>query len=310
MRAVLYIALCLLCFWGCAGTPKDVPAVEPAKAKHFLWKVSDANSSVWILGSVHFADSTFYPLDAVIDTAFEKADELAVEINMGDEEVNADVARESIRRGMLPPGNTLDKVLPESLWTSLDSLCNAWNFPSAGLKTMRPWLAATTLSVVAIQRAGIDPEYGIDAVLMDRAATAGKAIVSLETAEEQVGALSDVEDSDSSGIYYLKTTLKEIASLDSMVAQMVRAWKTGDDELLRRVMNEEVEEPSESDKSIKEGVEKRMYTDRNVKMAESIANFLAEDRNVFIVVGAAHLVLDKQNVIELLRSKGLKVERF
>ena len=61
---------------------------------------------------------------------------------------------------------------------------------------------------------------------------------------------------------------------------------------------------------IKEGVEKRIYTDRNVKMAESIANFLSEDRSVFIVVGAAHLVLDKQNVIELLRSKGLKVERF
>jgi uncharacterized protein YbaP (TraB family) len=45
-------------------------------------------------------------------------------------------------------------------------------------------------------------------------------------------------------------------------------------------------------------------------MAVGIAQFLSENRNVFVVVGAAHLVLDQDNVIELLRRRGLKVERF
>jgi uncharacterized protein YbaP (TraB family) len=229
---------------------------------------------------------------------------------LSDDDVNEDVAQQTMRRGILPPDKTLDAVLPRAVWNSIDSICASWNFPVAGLMQMRPWLAATTLSVVAIQRAGINPEYGIDVVLMDRAATGGKAIVSLETAEEQVDAISDTDDSDSAGTYYLKTTLREISELDSMVAKMVRAWKTGDENLLREVMNDEPEDASDSDKKIKDNIDQKMYLNRNAKMAESVAKFLAEDRNVFVVVGAAHLVLEKDNVVERLRQKGLKVERF
>ena len=138
----------------------------------------------------------------------------------------------------------------------------------------------------------------------------GKAIVSLETAEEQVDAISDTDDSDSAGTYYLKTTLREISELDSMVTKMMRAWKTGDENLLREVMNDEPEDASDSDKKIKDNIDQKMYLNRNAKMAESVAKFLAEDRNVFVVVGAAHLVLEKDNVVERLRKKGLKVERF
>ena len=37
------------------------------RARHMLWQVSDSNSSVYLLGSVHFADPTFYPLDVYGD---------------------------------------------------------------------------------------------------------------------------------------------------------------------------------------------------------------------------------------------------
>jgi uncharacterized protein YbaP (TraB family) len=56
--------------------------------------------------------------------------------------------------------------------------------------------------------------------------------------------------------------------------------------------------------------DRRVYKERNEKMAVGIAQFLSENRKVFVVVGAAHLVLDQDNVIELLRRRGLKVERF
>lgn len=325
--ALLFCGIVLV---GCAGNKNLEASVDnahedlPVGKRHFFWKVSDDNSSLWVLGSIHFADSSFYPLDSVIETAFANAEELAVEIDLSDDSTSNEVAAKMLQDGMLPKGTTLNSVLPRNLWNSLDSLCAAWNFPIMALQRLRPWFAATTLSAVAIQRAGIQAEYGIDAVLMDRAATEGKAIVGLETADDQVGALSGAgEDStagqsDSAGIYYLKTTLREIAGLDSMVTQMMRAWKTGNDSLLRVVMNEEFcddreggcETDSESEKKLKDDLENRIYTSRNAKMAESIATFLAEDRNVFVVVGAAHLALDEDNVIELLRRKGLKVQRF
>jgi uncharacterized protein YbaP (TraB family) len=176
---------------------------------------------------------------------------------------------------------------------------------------MRPWLAAMTLSAFAIQRAGIDPTLGVDAVLLDRAAHDGKAIVGLETASEQIGALADTTDSDSAGIFYLKSTLREVSELDSMVARIVRAWKTGDDALLRETMADERDyAEGTAEKELSDKLDEKVYKSRNVKMAERIAEFLSEDRNVFVVVGAAHLVLDEDNVVDLLRRRGLTVQRY
>lgn len=308
---------------GCAGSAPNQNTANlesHGSKKHFLWKVSDENSSVWVLGSVHFGDSSFYPFDSVIENAFANAEELAVEIDMSDDSVSSEVASQSVARGVYEDGTRLQDVLPAEIWNSFDSVCTAWGIPSANFQRLRPWFAATSLSAIAIQRSGIDPALGVDMVLMERASQEGKTIVGLETAQEQVGALADSNDadstetgvSDSAGIYYLKTTLREISELDSLVSQIVVAWKTGNDSLLRAAMGEddESEDESPAEKNYKENLEERVYTSRNEKMAASIGEFLKEDRSVFVVVGAAHLALEKESVIELLKKKGFGVERF
>ena len=311
-RAMLSLCLISISFslFACSGS-RNKANVAP-ETKHFLWKVSDENSSVWVLGSLHLADSTLYPLAPVIDSAFTHADELAVEINLNDEEVVKEVGEQSARRGELAEG-TLRDLLPEDMWNTVDSLCSSWNVPVTMIEKMRPWLAATTLSSYAFMQTGLNSEYGVDFVLLDRAAMEGKAIVGLETAEEQITALADTTESDSAGVYYLKTTLREISEIDSMVVNLMRAWKTGDDEMLRRLLNSDDDEEEDSlsqDKKFKDEHEQRIFVNRNAKMADSIAVFLREDRNVFVVVGVAHLALEKDNVIDALKRKGLKVERF
>ena len=305
--------LCALVLISCASSGAGVSQEPISTPRHFLWKVSDQDSYVWILGSIHFADSSFYPLSPYINGAFEESEELAVEINIGDDSVAASVTANSLEKGLLPQGRHLNEVLPIALWNSLDSLCTVWNFPSMALMNMRPWLAAMTLSSIAIQRSGIDPAYGIDAVLLDSAALRGMPIVGLETAEEQVSALADTSEGDTLGIYYLENTLKEISNLDSMVTQMSRAWKTGDDSLMVQVLRSEKPDPEKAtarDSLMEEESDRRIYKERNEKMATGIAQFLTENRKVFVVVGTAHLVLDQENVIELLRRRGFKVERF
>ena len=305
--------LCALLLAGCASSGAGVSQEPISTHRHFLWKVSDGDSHVWILGSIHFADSSFYPLSPYINAAFDESEELAVEINVADDSVAASVAANSLEKGLLPQGRRLNEVLPIALWNSLDSLCTVWNFPSMALMNMRPWLAAMTLSSIAIQRSGIDPAYGIDAVFLDSAAMRGMPIVGLETAEEQVGALADTSEGDTLGIYYLENTLKEISNLDSMVTQMSRAWKTGDDSLMVQVLRSERQDPEKAtarDSLMEAESDRRIYKDRNEKMATGIAQFLTENRKVFVVVGTAHLVLDQENVIELLRLRGFKVERF
>ena len=77
----LLIYLLVIAFLLGCSTSKD------EGGKHFFWKVSDDNSSVYLLGSIHFADLSFYPLDSVIVNAFDRSDELAVELDIGDSSV-------------------------------------------------------------------------------------------------------------------------------------------------------------------------------------------------------------------------------
>lgn len=304
----ILLYLCFAIFLvACSGSSKKSETLP--ESKHFFWKVSDENSSVWVLGSIHLADSTLYPLAPVIDSAFAHSDELAVELNMNDEEVVKEVGEQSAAQGLLTEG-TLRDLLPQDMWNTVDSLCTAWNVPIVMIEKTRPWLAAMTLSSYAFMQAGLNPEYGIDYVLLDRAAMDGKAIVGLETAEEQISALADTTESDSAGVYYLKTTLHEIAEFESLVSNLMHAWKTGDDEMLRRLLDDGEEEVPLQESKFKDEFEQRIYVNRNAKMADSIATFLREDRKVFVVVGVAHLALEKDNVIETLRKRGFKIERF
>lgn len=278
--------------------------------KHLLWRVSDSNSSVYILGSVHFADSSFYPLDSVIENAFDRSGELAVELDMSDDSVLQEVALRSAMLGMLPDTASLDKVVPADIVHSLDSLCVSWNLPVGFFNRYRPWAAAMTLTSVAILRMGFDANLGVDIHFLQRAAETGKGIVALETVEDQVKALTGEGVHDSVGIFYLRTTLQEIGELDSSITMIMDAWKTGSDSVLAEAMEKESALGNALDSLIEKEIIERVYTMRNRKMAEKITAFLTEDRNVFIVVGAAHLAGKDDNVLAILRRQGFTVEQL
>jgi uncharacterized protein YbaP (TraB family) len=277
--------------------------------KHILWKVSDSNSCVYLLGSVHFADSSFYPLDSAITVAFEHSDELGVELDMGDTAVIQKIIELSAQRGLLPEGESLDRILPADVQNSLDSLCMAWYIPLGTFNRYKPWAAAMTLSSVAIGRKGLNPIYGIDVYFLRAASERGMPILSLETVEDQVNALTGEGTLDSLSIYYVKSTLRDMPLLDSSITMMVRAWKTGDVAMFRGAMELESQPEDAMDSLLSEELNERIYTSRNRKMAEKVEGLLASDRKVFIVVGAAHLVGKDENVIDLLRAKGFTVEQ-
>ncbi len=132
----------------------------------------------------------------------------------------------------------------------------------------------------------------------------------METVEEQAFVLTGGEDSDSLGIFYLETILRETPSLDSATRGMMRAWKTGNDSLFCVYMNLDTVQLSHTDSLFKKEINERIYYSRNRKMAESIADFLAKDRKVFVIVGAAHLAGNHENVIDILRSKGFTAEQL
>lgn len=303
IKTLLWLAVAFVSVSLSGCSLKDKPR------QHFLWKISDQNSSVYILGSIHFADSSFYPLESVIVNAFDRSDELAVELDISDSSVIKESVRLSSELGSLKDGMTLDMVLPEDVLYSLDSLCLAWYIPADFFYGFNPWTAAMNLSAVAIQRMKFDARLGFDLYFLMKAREK-KKIISLETVEEQVNIFTGKGFSDSVGIFYLKSLIQEVALIDSSMNMFKRAWKSGDASLFRTAMDLRAGELNHSDSLLLKKVNEFIYISRNRKMAESVEKFLAENRSVFVVVGAAHLVGSEENVIEILRHKGLTVEQL
>ena len=288
--------------------PDTVSPVKSQRARHMLWQVSDSNSSVYLLGSVHFADSTFYPLDTAITNAFDRSDELAVELDMSDTAVFMEIARQTELRGKLKDGLSLAQILPKDVKKQLDSICASWYLAPEVLYGYKPWSAAMTLSSLAIMRLGFDPNLGIDFYFLHAAQEANKKVVSLESAEDQIAVLVGDGISDSLGIYYLRSTIGEMQVTDSSITLMMGAWIKGDDSLFREAMYMEPE-GSATDSLLDAQIEDLVYIARNKTMADSVAAFLAQDRKVFVVVGAAHMAGKGDNVLKLLRDRGLTVEQ-
>ena len=305
MKNLFVIIVCILpLLAGCSASKSE------GVQKHLLWKVSDSNSSIYILGSVHLADSSIYPLDTVIEEAFNRSAELAVEIDMSDPSILQEIAVQTAGLGMLPDSMSLEKMLPDSLNNAIDSLCLLWGLPLNTFSRYKPWAATMTLLSLAIMRMGYDSDLGVDYHFLRRAHHTGKKIVSLETVEEQVWALTGEGVTDSLGIFYLKTSIQEMAELEEYVEKLMDAWKSGDDSLLAVAMEMESKEGNAADSSLQKQITDNIYTERNHRMAERLTAFLAEDRKIFVVVGAAHLAGKDDNVLDLLRRRGFTVEQL
>ena len=99
-----------------------VPAKQPIQ-RPLLWKVSDADNSVYLLGSFHLLKQDDYPLPKEVDVAFDDAESLLFEVDP--REMTAPETMATIQKyAAYEEGKSLSSVLPkpwrcQSRWTRL-----------------------------------------------------------------------------------------------------------------------------------------------------------------------------------------------
>lgn len=281
--------------------PQNAPECAPGHP-HMLWKASSPTAHVWLLGSIHMADSTLYPLDSVIQKAFDASTALAVEINVSEDSVAAEVGERMAAQGLLTDGRTLDQIVGPKLWARVDSLMLSLGGMSETLMPLQPWLASLQIANLAVLNTGIDASLGVDVVLIDAAYESGKEVLSLETPAQQVGVFTDLPESTQ--VRYLETTLNEATEAPAMIDSLKHYWRCGSDVPLAKMLLED-----ELGKDQFAGLKEKLYDQRNQVMATAIQGYLSEGRTVFVVVGTAHL-LGEGSVLDLLARKGYKIERY
>jgi uncharacterized protein len=273
--------------------------VTPALAAPALWKVSDADSSVWLFGSIHLMDAGREWRTAQLDDLVRTADHVYFEIVL-DAATYATITRLTLTDGYSHDGRRLDDYLTAEQAEKLHAALEASGLPYPGVRQMRPWLVDLTLSQRALTGDATDSAIGAGVEILLSAEVPAERERGLETAEEQIAMLS--ERSDAEQVDSLMTTVEMLDGTEFSLATFVDSWITADLDTLQREMEASLG-------PVGSPYYDRLLTTRNRNWTDQIAQLLAGNDQSLIVVGAGHLV-GPVGVPTLLEQRGFKVERI
>jgi uncharacterized protein YbaP (TraB family) len=269
-----------------------------AQAKTFAWKATGKGGVVYLVGSVHLLSKDFYPLNSAIEAAYKDVDLLVEEVDMA-EMLDPTAQMGFLTRGMLPSATPLDKVIAPSTYALVTKRANDLGLPVEPFKLLKPWLVALMLVQVEWQKAGFDPELGLDKHFYDQAKAEGKTTQGLETAAYQISRLDDMTMEQQE--HLLAESLKDLDAEKANMARLVDSWRAGDAPGVERIVLSELkQEPL---------LYQRLLVERNRNWMPKIEALFARPRHALVVVGAAHLV-GPDGLIAMLRAKGYTVEQM
>jgi len=276
-----------------AVAPRVVPQAEGAGPA--LWVIRDADSTLYLFGTVHVLRPTTAWGSPRVDAAFDSADQIWFEISNPDDQ--AAIVPLIQQRG-ISPDRPLSSLLTAEEMTALNAAAAAAGMPAGQIDVFRPWFAGLVLSIAPSLKAGYDPQSGVETILKARAEAAGKPISGLETIDKQVGILAGLSEADQ--LAFLRSLLEAWEDATVELDRMVGAWATGDVALLEEIAVDEMQAESPV-------IYDALLVRRNTDWANQIQTMLEGSGTVFIAVGAAHLAGD-DSVQEILEARGVDVE--
>ena len=275
-------------------------AIAPLDAQNrdFIWRATRGQSVVYLVGSVHLLSKDYYPLSPALDKAFKECDLLVEELHLG-EMAEVESQMMILMRGMLPSGQTLDKVVSPATFALVSARVKALGLPIEPLTRFKPWALALTLLGLEWQAAGFDAELGLDKHFFDQAVAAGKEVQGLETIEFQISRFDELSMAEQDRM--LASTLRELETEKASVTTLADAWKAGDAATVEKIVLQELrKEPA---------MYQRLLVERNKNWLPKIEALFARKGRTFVVVGAAHLV-GSDGLLAMLKARGYSIEQL
>jgi uncharacterized protein YbaP (TraB family) len=290
LASVLFISLFLLTtvVWG--GTEE----------KPFLWRIESKTTRLYLLGSIHVANESIYPLKEVIERAFEESECVAVEADIGKAKA-ADLKGMVSSRGMYKGEETLERHISGDLYQRVDAEARRLGLPLASLRKMKPWYAAVTIAHTRLTKLGYRHDLGIDLYFLKKARNK-KNILELESVDYQMRILADF--SPDLQVLFLEDAADDIDAVKEETGRLFSSWMRGDvPGMARAVFGRAEKRPGLSP------IFKKLLDERNEKMVEKIEGYMKEGSRCFVIVGAAHLV-GERGMLNLLSNRGYRVEQM
>jgi uncharacterized protein YbaP (TraB family) len=303
-RAILSVVV--LFGWAVAGCgPRRLPTpVSPAPAAPtaLLWQVSHGSSVSYLFGTIHMG----LALDDVLGSAGRRllaaSRVLYVEMDLSDPARARALGAAAVQTGMLPPGESLERMLSPADWARLQRLLPTSS--PAVLDRLQPWLAALS-TVQAIAASGnasaqTEPRAGppMDVALVNEARGRGVPVLELDSMQQQLDAFTSMPRA--AALAMLRELLASPERASGELRGIVDAYASPDAErqLARLVDQMERRTPVFAD---------YLLFRRTRRWADALAGPLGAG-GAFVAVGAGHLVGPK-GLPALLAQRGFEVRR-
>ena len=295
------LALCLvsvLLFGGYTlARAQAVPAAAPAKAAApALWVVRDADTTIYLFGTIHLLRPETAWRTPALDDAIAATGELWLEA----EEPSPAMMQTLFAELGIDRAHPLSSRLTVEERARLSSIATDLGMPANGLDPMRPWLASLVLSVVPAMKAGFDPANGVDKAVRTIAIERQIPVRSLETAEQQIRYFAGLPDEIQ--MRMLRDGMEDIAAGPAIVERIATAWATGDLGVIEAILVDELKTDSP-------GLYQALIVDRNRRWAEQIGHRLDAPGVSFVAVGSGHLV-GPDRLQSLLAGEGVTIVRL
>ena len=268
-----------------------------APAHPALWAVADADTTIYLFGTIHLLPQNYKWRSPRFDQAVDSSDQLIVETIIDDKDptkIMGALSSLAFSPG-LPP--LADRVPPAKRAALVDAVKKS-GFPPQALDRMETWAAAFILLGNQFRDLGLKGGEGVEAVLRNAFGTKGKPIGELETNVEQLGFFDTLPEKAQRDL--LEGAISAPQDMTKEFNGMLSAWSRGDVAAIARAFNHDLA----SSPDLQLALIKR----RNQNWTRWIENRMRTPGSVLIAVGAGHLA-GKDSVVEMLKKNGYRVRQ-
>jgi uncharacterized protein YbaP (TraB family) len=293
MTRIFAAALLLI---GAGAQARPAPS-SSTLATPALWAVKDADTTIYLFGTVHVMKPDIDWFRGDVKRAFDRSDQLVLEIIEPDNPNT--IAATMAGMAMAKDGVKLsDRLTPEAR-TKYQAAMEANGMPWRTFDMFNPWMSGMALSVAPLERLGYKNDLGAEKVLRSAAQLAGKKIDALETVEQQVGFFAGLPMDQQ--LQFLNATVDGLPDMEKEFGDLLTYWQAGQPNKLAKSMNESLETTPE--------LAQVLLTGRNANWAKWIKARLDQPGTIFVAVGAGHLA-GKGSVQDQLKQLGLRATRL
>lgn len=295
-------------------TPDAAPETldfDPADLHPMLWKVTDPDGhTLYLFGTIHVGDVRSAAVLEKVAPILLGCDALAVEFDMVAYEEDLNAVMADYQQFVYVDGSTVKDHMSEELYDRCAELLDevgAYS-PLMDYYNLAMWSQLVEQAAL-MTRSALDPELGMDRLLIGRAYESELPVLDVESAAFQMNLLNSF--SDELYLLQLEATLDALEEYGDTLDQMYTAWLAGDyDAILALTESEngDLSSYTEEQLALVEDYNRALIDDRNLGMAEVAMGYLASGDTVFLAVGAGHMVGD-MGLVQLLTDAGCTVER-